>query len=310
MVAEYPTVTATIVRLSSSAQRGAITKALQDHYSMSAEDAANALNNLPFRLPRSFFSVKDGQSSVRSLIENGCEIKLRDMMDPEPEEEEESEPEPQPVIEEPPRPKIVQSDMAVKKPEEKKKKGFKINEKVVMALGGVVIGLVVALVVTMIVMAPPSGDSENRAAADALSEEERRIFHTPFLQRLATSINEQLNKLQSMEGFLESVSDQLDENQVSEPDREVISDHYSNKAMRPRAKDSRHIRTMRSIQMLEVALAINPRNTKAWSQLVEVYQDSGMSHRAKVKQKAMLVAVGEEEMAEIYGMELVQELLK
>ncbi len=309
---EYPTVTATLVALRDPGQKGHVLQLLKTHYSMSEEDAQQALGSLPFRLPVSFFTLKEGQNAVRELVGLGCEIKLRDMMDPEPEEEEEPAPAPAPVVESRvPRPEI--SHRPAPPPpgltEQKEKGGKGVDQRYLLIGGGVLLVAAGALLLSGL-FSGASDEKEISASekVERVEQGEDSIFRTPFLRDLAASIDAKLNKMQTMDQFLKRLSKRLDQNRVSREDRHALSDHYTRKAQKPRPKESNHIRTMRSLKMLEVALTINNKNRTAWTQMVEFYQRSGMSHRARKTQLDMMEQLGRSTMVDIYGEEAVAEL--
>ncbi len=308
-VSEYPTITATIRSIGGGGEVR-VSRLLQQHYSMNAEDADQAVRSLPFRLPQAFFTMQEGQVAIRELVALGCDVKLRDMMDPEPEEEPAPEPEAVVVPDPSPTREIKRSEMAPKRPE--KKEATPLPPWIVWGVVVVVAVALLGLGGLLLLKGEEESVSLSAPGEEAVVEggeaSSEGIFHTPFLQRLAASIDQQLSKLQSMDGFLKKLSGDLETNQVPQQDRVVISDHYSGRAMKRRPQDRENIGRMRSIQMLQVALTINDKNRKAWEQLVEVYLNSGMLYRAGQLQREMMEKLGEEVMVEIYGEEVVQQL--
>ena len=77
---EYPTVVARVVAINDRSQQSSIIALLQEHYSMDAQDALEAVSNLPFKLPAAFFTVQEGRAAVRQLMGLGCEVTLKDLV--------------------------------------------------------------------------------------------------------------------------------------------------------------------------------------------------------------------------------------
>lgn len=306
---EYPTIVGTLVAINDLSQQGRIASLLQEYYSMTPQDAQAALVDLPFKLPVSFFTLDEGRKAVRQLEGLGCVIKFRDMLDPEPEEEVVPEPvEVQPaapVVEER-QPRTTAAPAA--KRVAKKRSG--VDHKLLLWGSAALALLVVVLLLWLFI--EKSGDStpSKRVESAPGSVEDSAIFHTPFLKKLSVAIEKKLNQMRPIDQFLKDLSRQLDQNQVTEPDREKLSNHYAKRAKQPRKRDDSNIRTMRSIKMLGIALAINNKNRTAWTQLVDAYQSKGMSYRVKKTQLDMMEQLGEETMIELYGEAVVQELLK
>ena len=303
---EYPTVVARVVAINDRSQQSSIIALLQEHYSMDAQDALEAVSNLPFKLPAAFFTVQEGRAAVRQLMGLGCEVPLKDLTEPEEEEEEPAvvEQPPQPVVEKTVRPPTTAH--AAKPPKAKPKKRKKSHLKL---LGAVAVGAVLAIVALWFLNAQQS-ESPAVVTTKKSSSEESAVFHTPFLKRLSTAIDKKLSQMRPIDEFLKDLSRQLDENQVSKPDRAALSTHYTKQAKKPRKREDANIRTMRSIKMLGIALAINNKNRTAWTQLVDAYQSKGMNFRVKKTQQDMMAQLGESVMVELYGEAVVKELLK
>ena len=314
MPGEFPTVVARLVAITNRGQQNKIIQLLQEHYSMEAEDARTAVQSLPFKLPVSFFTVKEGQMAVRELVGLGCEITFRDLMDPEPEEEEElpseTEPETPPVVEsvvekepEAPQPEEVPAEEgeAEVKEEEPEEPGWNWQRRVIQAGSLFILVSFLTIVYWFLTL-----DRHWTAPKDGMPSE-LRDFSKTTLGKLFSQIDEQINQMGSMDQFLEALPAKLEK--VTPPQRNEISNHYHQKASRPRKKDD-NIQAMRAIQMLKVALVANKKNKKAWKLLVKSYQERGMKHKVKKTQRSMMRDIGREAMVEIYGEVAVQKLHK
>ena len=314
---EYPTIVATVVAITDRGKQSNIIQLLQQHYSMDPEDARQLIQKVPFKLPVSFFTLKEGQTAVRELVGLGCEITFRDLMDPEPEPEEEPAPEPEaeepPVVEEitsvsppepPPQEALVDEGAESEKTEEEPEPSgwWKLWERRIIRLGSYFI-LISFLTIAYWFLAL---DRHWTAPKDGMPSE-FRDFSKTALGKLVSQIDEQIKQMGSMDQFLKELPEKLEQEKVTRPQREELSNHYHEKASRPKAKRD-NIQTMRAIQMLKVALVANSKNQKAWKLLVEKYQERGMFYKMKKTQRSMLKAIGRDAMVEIYGVAVVDKL--
>lgn len=311
-LSEYPTVIAKIVAIKDRSQQSKIAELLQQHYAMEAEDARQAIQSLPCKLPASFFTLKEGQKAVRELVGLGCEIKFRDLLDPEPEEE---EPAPQEddggqVDEEAPLTEIelatpeqpVEEAGEAEAEEEEPEKTGGSWQRWIIKLGSIFILISFLTIVYWFLTL----ERHWSAPKDGMPSE-FRDFSTTTLGRLVSQIDEKIKQMGSMDQFLKELPKTLEREQVTPPQRNELSDHYHKKASRPTPK-SDNIQAMRAIQMLKVALVANKRNQKAWKLLVKKYQERGLKYKEKKTQRAMLKAIGRDAMVKIYGEAAVDQL--
>ncbi len=316
---EYPTIVAKVVAITDRGQQSKIVALLKQHYSMEQEDAYQLVQTVPFKLPVSFFTLKEAQTAVRELVGLGCEIKFRDLMDPEPEEEEpaaEEEEEESPPVEEGPATyselaepvqldddETVEAEAGEPEEEEPEKSGWwKLWERRIIRIGSYFI-LISFLTIVYWFLTLESQWEHSKGGEPV----QLRDFSSTAMGKLVAQIDEKIKQMGSIDQFLKELPAKLEQGKVTQPQREKLSDHYQKKASQPGTKGD-NIQAMRSIQMLKVSLVANRKNKKAWKMLVRRYQERGMHYKVKKTQRSMLKAIGRDAMVEIYGEAVVEKL--
>jgi hypothetical protein len=280
----YSTIVAKLVAIEDLSKLKHVVDRLEKHFSLSNAEAQKVVESLPYKLPVSFFTVKEAKIATHELSYFGCEIEIIDMM----EEEEEPEPEESEVLEVEPEAEIVEkvvekseTPIAVAWDDDKKVEIIEEKPKYPpWALPAAIGAALLVVVMSAFLLFQDKSD-------DVVEVVDEQPFESEVLNEVARSVEKKMASMKSLDLFLDDLTSYLEEKQVTEEERELLSDHFVEKAAEKKEEEKLSVHAVRSLKLLEVAIGFNRRNRNAWMQMIELYRSNGLKYRAKKAQKEM-----------------------